>query len=345
MFKAAFPVFDTIGARLARPALRACGALAAAAAFALPMGAHAQDKVRVRMDWTTLGYHAPFYYGVAKGIYARHGLDVQVDEGKGSASVAQLAAAGSDDFGFADATTVAQLAGRGLPAKVVMGVLRATTVALFYADGRGIKTPADMRGRSVSLCPSDAISVYQPAYFKSLGIAPGDVKNLSVDCSIKYAVVAQGKADAVMTYATAGKPLLQKVGIANPGLFRAGPDFYLPSHGIVAADSLIKAKPDLIRRFVAATAQAWTEAMKDPDGAVAATVAARPLLKGQEQTLKDTFVAALDYVDTPATKGKPFGWQSPDDWQKALGILREYAGLNKDLKPEAVYTNDFIAAP
>jgi NitT/TauT family transport system substrate-binding protein len=48
------------------------------------------DKVTLRLDWTTLGYHAPFFLGVARGFYADAGLDVAVLEGKGSSTVINL---------------------------------------------------------------------------------------------------------------------------------------------------------------------------------------------------------------------------------------------------------------
>src|SRR5690606_21102557 len=75
-----------------------------AATCTVPAQAQDTTPVRLRLDWTTLGYHAPFYYGVAKGIYERAGIKLSIEEGKGSASVAQLTASDSDDFGFSDAT-------------------------------------------------------------------------------------------------------------------------------------------------------------------------------------------------------------------------------------------------
>ena len=304
----------------------------------------AQDPVpaSLRLDWTTLGYHAPFYYGVAQGIYERAGIRLAIEEGKGSASVAQLAASGNDDFGFSDATTVAQLIGKGLPGRVVMGILRGTTIAMYHAPGRQINTPQDLKGRKIAVCPGDAISVYIPPYLKSIGLKGDEVQQLSVDCTLKYTVVAQGRADAVMTYATAAKPLLQKVGIQNAETFTPGPDFYLPAHGIVVSEKLIRDKPELIRKFVAATVEAWQAAAKDPDGAVQAVIAARPLLKDEGAALKETLLMSLRYTDAPSSAGKPFGWQAPQDWDRALDILRQYSSLPDAIKGEQVYTNDFL---
>jgi len=313
----------------------ACGVLAIFSAAVAPVAAAEAVPATLRLDWTTLGYHAPFYYGVAQGIYEQEGIKLTIEEGKGSASVAQLAASGNDDFGFSDATTVAQLVAKGLPGKVVMGILRGTTLAMFFPPDRGIKTPADLQGRTISVCPGDAISVYIEPYLKSLGLGGTELDKLSVDCTLKYTVVAQGRADLVMSYGTAGRPLLQKVGIADPATLSPGPGFYLPGHGI-------NERPDVVRRFVAATAKAWEAAAKDPDAAVKAIIDARPLLKADEVALKDTFLISLDYLDAPSSAGHPFGWQSPDDWETALDLLDQYADMASSVQPSDVITNDFI---
>ena len=43
------------------------------------------DKVVLMLNWYVYGEHAPFYYGKAKGIYAAEGIDLEIQEGRGSA--------------------------------------------------------------------------------------------------------------------------------------------------------------------------------------------------------------------------------------------------------------------
>lgn len=330
---------------LLRPVQRALAGLLVACLPFSALAQKAQDPapVRLRLDWTTLGYHAPFYYGVSQGIYERAGIRLSIEEGKGSAAVAQLAASGNDDFGFSDATTVAQLVGKGLPGKVVMGILRGTTIAMYFAPGRGISAAQDLKDRKIAVCPGDAISAYISPYLQSIGLNGDELQQLSVDCTLKYTVVAQGRADAVMTYATAARPLLQKVGIQDPITFSPGPNFYLPGHGIVASEKIIRDKPELIRKFVKATAEAWQAAAQDPDAAVQAVIAARPLLKDEQASLKEALLTSLRYTDSPSSTGQPFGWQMPQDWQRALDILKQYANLPASTTGAQVYTNDFLA--
>jgi len=309
----------------------------------LPGIAKSQEKSTVRLDWTALGYHAPFYLGVTRGYYRDAGIDLAIVEGKGSPMAASLVGNGSDDFGFADASTVAQLVGQGLPAKMVMGVFQKSTLALFFPEGKGIAHPTDVKGKRIVLCPTDGLIKYLPAYLKGIGLTMDDVTVNMVDCAIKYSYLAQGKADVVGSYGTAGKPLLQAVGLNDIGKFDyADAGINLPSHGIVASIAIITKQPEKVRRFTAATVKAWQDARSHPDDAVAALIAANPLQKDRVDQVKDALLASFQYIETPATRGKPFGWQSPEEWKKATDLLVEATGMKAPSSAQVFYTNEFI---
>jgi ABC-type nitrate/sulfonate/bicarbonate transport system substrate-binding protein len=59
------------------------------------------EKLAVQMEWTTLGYHVPFYLAVAKGWFKDAGLDVSITPGSGSNTTVQLVAGGNADVGHA----------------------------------------------------------------------------------------------------------------------------------------------------------------------------------------------------------------------------------------------------
>ena len=323
--------------------LRLAGVVAAVALLASGAARAADQSATLRLDWTPLGYHAPFYLGVAKGYYHDAGIDLKILGGKGSQNVATLVGNGSDAFGFADASTTAQLIGQGLPVKVVMGILQRSTLALFYSKNAGIRTPADLKGKRIVLCPTDGLAAYLPAFLAHSGLTMTDIALTRVDCSIKYSYFAQKNADAIGGYGTAGPPLLEAVGVHDPGKFDyADAGIFLPSHGIVAADAKIKSDPDLIRHFAAATAKAWDEARAHPDDAVKAFMTANPLQEN-DKLVKDTLLYAFDYLETPGTKGHPFGWQSPQEWTETTDLLVKYTDMKPPSSPDAFYTNAFIA--
>jgi len=68
--------------------------------------AAAADKVVLMLNWYVYGEHAPFYYGKAKGIYAAENIDLEIQEGRGSAATTQAVAAKTADFGYVDVPTM-----------------------------------------------------------------------------------------------------------------------------------------------------------------------------------------------------------------------------------------------
>src|SRR5580704_1426568 len=86
----------------------------------------AADKVVLMLNWYVYGEHAPFFYGRAKGIYAAAGIELEIQEGRGSGATVQAVAAQTADFGYADVTTMMRAAIKGAPV-IATGVLVQTT--------------------------------------------------------------------------------------------------------------------------------------------------------------------------------------------------------------------------
>ncbi|MCX7234498.1 MAG: ABC transporter substrate-binding protein, partial [Burkholderiales bacterium] len=63
--------------------------------------AQAQDNVSLRLNWYIGGLHVPFYFGVDKGFYKQEGINLTINEGRGSANTVQVVGAGTDTFGLA----------------------------------------------------------------------------------------------------------------------------------------------------------------------------------------------------------------------------------------------------
>ena len=60
------------------------------------------------------GYNSGYALALEKGYYSSAGLDVTIEPGNGSATTAQLVAAGKVDVAFADAAAVMKLVAQGL---------------------------------------------------------------------------------------------------------------------------------------------------------------------------------------------------------------------------------------
>src|SRR5438552_15929978 len=133
-----------------------------AASFAI-----AQNNVSLRLTWYLGGLRGPFYYGKDKGYYAAEGIDLTINEGRGSANTVQVVAAGSDTFGLADSSSVVLTASKGADVKSVMSLLNTTGFSVVSVSDAPIRTPKDLEGKKVAVTPGDTLGQLLQAVCKS----------------------------------------------------------------------------------------------------------------------------------------------------------------------------------
>src|SRR5690349_15471323 len=81
--------------------------------------AFAADKVTLMLNWYVYGEHAPFYYGKEKGYFNEVGIDLEIQEGRGSGTVTQVVAAKTVPFGYVDVPTMMRAAVKGAPVQAI----------------------------------------------------------------------------------------------------------------------------------------------------------------------------------------------------------------------------------
>jgi NitT/TauT family transport system substrate-binding protein len=96
---------------------------AAAVLLGAVVPAAAQEKATLRLNWLIYGFHTPFHLGVEKGYYKAEGIDLEIGEGKGSASAVQVIGAKGDTFGLSDGASIINGITKGAPIKAVMGIM------------------------------------------------------------------------------------------------------------------------------------------------------------------------------------------------------------------------------
>ena len=84
-------------------------------------------KLDFILNWVPGGDHAPYYYAKKLGWYAKEGIDLNLEPGKGSALATQKVGAGANPFGLADMGGVLVAKGKG--ADTVGGVQRLRQLA------------------------------------------------------------------------------------------------------------------------------------------------------------------------------------------------------------------------
>lgn len=312
---------------------------------AQPTLAPAQElqKISVRMDWVISAYHAPYFAGVANGFYKAEGLDVTIDPGNGSANVAQAIGNGIGQFGMVDGGTMMQLIAKGLPVKSVMGIYQRNPIGAIYNAKSGIRQPKDIEGKTLVVTHGDAPSALLPAFIKATGIDTTKVNIIGTDAASKNAAVISGKADAAVTFSFLAIPLMEAAGLTVGTLDFADHGVNVPGLTLIASTAFIEKNPDLVRKFVRATAKAFEWSVANPAKAVDILIAANPNQKISVPTAKPILEASFRLLRTKRTASKPIGVTDRQDWVEAENILAEYVKMPKAESVDRYFTSEFTS--
>jgi NitT/TauT family transport system substrate-binding protein len=317
-------------------------------AVVLSAGARAQEKVTVRDSWTPTGVQAGWHWGLEKGIFKKHGLDVAHEDGNGSVVTVQLVAAGKIDVGYTDLSAMAVGKEKGMPITSIAGLMRKTTMGIFVPRGSGIKTIKDLEGKELIYTATSFEGPFMDAFLRAGGTSRDKVNLVSVDAASKVSTYAGGRGMGMITSLPFGAPQVEK---ARPSdtILLADYGFVLPSYGLVVQESTIKARPKMLRALTAAFLESYQQIIDGGDKAAEEAadiiIKRRPDAKIDRAQTVAMIKQHIPYYFTPNTKGEPLGWQSAKDWEATLKAMEEAKLIKPGAKPAAYFTNEFIPAP
>src|SRR6478752_689705 len=146
-------------------------ALTLFAAMAVTGAANAQDKFPFRLNWTLYGEHAPFFVALDKGFYKEEGLDVEILEGSGSTTVAQLVSNMTNPVAYVDAATMMRGVGAGMPIKAVGVTLQQSPMSFIYrADAARPTKIEEIKGSKIAITAGDASLAIFTAFLGKLNM-------------------------------------------------------------------------------------------------------------------------------------------------------------------------------
>jgi NitT/TauT family transport system substrate-binding protein len=302
--------------------------------------AHAAEKVTLRLDWSYWGGHAPFFVAVEKGFFARRGLEVAVQDGKGSRITATVVGEGKDDFGFADSSTVATVISQGVAAKVIAVIMGKNPNGIVFLEGMEIRRPKDLEGKTVGTSPGGSDFTLLNAFLTRNNVDMSKVKLEKMPGDAKPAALLARKVDGISSQGFYNMPILEAQGAKPRELLFA--DFGLSglNYGLLTSKKMIKERPDTVRRFLAATLEGWDYAIKNTDEAIGILKKHVPLV--DVNVSRQQFINTQKLLRTKNTEGKPLGWQSAEDWKDTLDVLEKHAGMTGRLPLEEYFTNEFV---
>ncbi|ANZ42002.1 sulfonate ABC transporter substrate-binding protein [Lentzea guizhouensis] len=295
------------------------------------------EETTLTLNWYPYGEHAPFYYGVEQGIYEKHGIKLKIQAGQGSGKTVQATGAGQTDFGWADTSALATAVENGVPAKSIGVYLQTTPASVQFFTEKNITKPADLKGKSVATTAGDALTKTFPAFLKQNGMQESDVSIQNIDPAGKMAAVISGRTDVLLGFASDQGPTIKEKAGKDVSYLRFsefGLNYF--SNGLLTSKSMLQKDPDLVKKMVQATQEAWAAAEKDPQAAADSMKGAAEQLPSPTVVLEQ-FKTTLTLLHTDATKGKAPGVNTAEDWKKTIDTFQQTGIIGKAAEPSAYW--------
>jgi len=302
--------------------------------------AAAQQKLDFILNWVPGGDHAPYYYAKAQGWYAKEGIDLNLEPGKGSMLAVQKVGAGANPIGLADMGNVLIGKGKGTDAVGVFNVYANSPQGLYWLKSSGIKGIKDFPGKKIGNPAADGARPMWPALAKANGIDPKSVTWVNVDANAKLSALKSKSIDITTSFYNIHHIFQRELG--NDLGFVAWREIGLNPYGnsvIVNGDYLRKNKP-LVGKFVKVTQRAFAACVKDPKPCVQALVDANGALKADNELVNWSLVEVL--MSDKFSKTVALGIHDDGRMSADYELVRDYIGIDKPFDVKTTYTNEFL---
>src|SRR5204863_2860925 len=103
--------------------------------------AQSSQKVTFALNWFAVGDHAAYWVALDRGYYKTKGLDVEMQNSKGSGDSIAKVDTGRADIGLADTAVVIAAVGRGAKTKVVGIAFDKTPLTVWSCKAAPIPSP------------------------------------------------------------------------------------------------------------------------------------------------------------------------------------------------------------
>jgi NitT/TauT family transport system substrate-binding protein len=323
-------------------------AVAAVPTVAQPAKCATMDKFPFRLNWTYYGEHTGFVAARDKGFYADECLDVEITEGSGSTTVAQLVANKTNPVAYVDSATMIRGVENGMPLKAVAVMLQQSPMAFIYrADAAKPTKLEDIKGSKIAITAGDASLAIFTAFMGKSGMKVEDVQMITVaNPASKEQAVLNKQADALLGYFMDQGPRMQLQSGVKMGwtrLYDLNGTTTLSSAIIANSDWLKDPKnQDVLKRFLRASQRGWQWTKDNPDEA--AELFTKTATAFNKEIAKLEIDGTMSIIRSKNAEGKPLGWSAVQDWQDSQDLLTKFAGMKaKTTDVKDYFTNEFLS--
>ena len=316
-------------------------AAALAAGPSAPPAAQPMQKVTFSLNWFAVGDHAAYWVALDKGYYKAKGLDVELQNSKGSGDSIAKVDTGRADVGLADSAVVIASVGRGTKVKVVGMVFDKTPLNIWSRKEAPITKPKQLEGKTIGAPPGDGQRQVFPAFARLHGIDQSKVTWVNIEPAAKVAAIAEKRGDAVADYTT-GLPFYEKaMGRGNAVMMPwADHGFDMYSMSIMASEKTMKTNPAMLRAFLEASYMGWRDVMENPKSAL--EIFKKRVPEIDLSIIEPNMMMGLELMKTERYAKHGIGWMEEKKMCASVDLVNTYMGVPKKVDCKDVYTNEFL---
>jgi len=319
----------------------AVAAVLVLASAGAPVAQPAQ-KLVFALNWFAVGDHAAYWVALDKGYYKSRGLEVELQNSKGSGDSIAKVDTGRADIGLADAVVVIPRVAQGAKIKIVGAVFDNTPLNIWTRKDTGITKPKDLEGKTLAAPPGDSQRQLFPAFAKVNGVDASKITWLTIEPAAKFVALAEKRADAVPDYTT-GQPFWEKA-VGKDNLVRMpwhqyGFDTY--SMSIMASEKTLAERPKALRDFLAASYTGWRDVMADPKAAL--EIFKRRVPDIDVTLIEPNLMLGLELMRTERYAKNRIGWMDRGKMCGTVEFINTYMpDMPRKVGCDEVFTNDFL---
>ena len=309
--------------------------------------AQAQTRLKMILNWTYQGPQGIFFLAADRGYFKEEGLEIEINQGKGSgAAVAELAR-GAYQIAFGDINTAIQIASTR-PAEAPVGVYmmyNEPPFAVAASKASGINRPRDLEGKNLAAPAGSATLKLLQLVTKLDGADYEKIRITNASANLLEQMLQRGQVDAIAGFVSTMAIASKAVGLdpdrdLNWIMFsRYGLELY--GNALMVSRGLAQSNPAAVRGLVRAVNRAVADTAKNPDAAIDALMRREPLLKRavEKETLERTMKVEMNHPE-----GKQIGIGDVRDERMRRSIEQVIAAFALPRAPAMgeIFTREFL---
>ncbi|TFY99446.1 nitrate ABC transporter substrate-binding protein [Ramlibacter henchirensis] len=316
--------------------------LALAALGLLPAAAIAQQRDRlVVAGWSKpITEVTPLLVDEEKGFYRSQGVALEYVPGAGGGDAIRNILSGQADVAFTDPGSLFAALDKGEKLRAIYDIYPQNVFNVVSLKKSGIRGPADLKGKRIGVY-SLASGTRQnlQLLLHQVGLTESDV-TIVVTGLLNFAPLLQGQVDATAATDT-GLLVGRRRGLGEVEVIEVGQFLNVSSDLFVVREETLRARKDVLRRFVRAYRDAAAWMLAQPQEA--ATVAARRAIDGSDPALNLEVIRLRNAASvSDLTKRQGLGAMDVASLQRAADVYRQLGLVKQRLDMAQVVATDLL---